>query len=134
MNKVILSLTFGKDPEITYTGNQKAIARFSGAVRRDYKDADGNYGTDWINFVAFDKTAEFIEKYFKKGSKALVEGKIVTGSYTNKNGQKVYTTDVQVEKIEFSGSKADNADTRPAPAPADTFMNLADIDESLPFM
>ena len=115
------------------------MARFSLAVDRRFKK-DGDQTADFINCVAFGKTGEFIEKYGRKGTKFVVEGRIQTGSYTNKDGQKVYTTDVVVEQVEFAESKA-SADgnttnnTANSNAPTDTsFMDIPDsIDEELPF-
>lgn len=146
MNKVILMGRLTRDPEVRYTqgDNASAVARFSLAVDRRFKK-DGEQTADFINCVAFGKTGEFIEKYGRKGTKFVVEGRIQTGSYTNKDGQKVYTTDVVVEQVEFAESKAtsgqngnqsSSAPTRPEPASADSngFMNIPDsIDEELPF-
>ena len=111
MNKVIIIGRFTRDPEIKYTTgeNATATARFSLAVNRRFKNKEGNYDADFINCVAFGKTAEFIEKYFTKGMAIGITGRIQTGSYTNKEGQKVYTTDVVVEETEFVESK--NKDT-----------------------
>ena len=140
MNKVMLVGRLTRDPEVRYsTGeNATATARFSVAVNRRFKNAEGNYDADFINCVAFGKTAEFIEKYFRKGMAIGLTGRIQTGSYTNKDGQKVYTTDVVVEETEFVESKGGNADnatpSRPAPSNGDGFMNIPDgIDEELPF-
>ena len=107
MNKVIIMGRFTRDPEIKYTTgeNATATARFSLAVNRRFKNKEGNYDADFINCVAFGKTAEFIEKYFTKGMAIGITGRIQTGSYTNKEGQKVYTTDVVVEETEFVESK-----------------------------
>lgn len=141
MNKVILMGRLTRDPEVRYTqgDNASAVARFSLAVDRRFKK-DGEQTADFINCVAFGKTGEFIEKYGRKGTKFVVEGRIQTGSYTNKDGQKVYTTDVVVEQVEFAESKA-SADgnttnnTAISNAPTDTsFMDIPDgIDEELPF-
>lgn len=141
MNKVILMGRLTRDPEVRYTqgDNASAVARFSLAVDRRFKK-DGDQTADFINCVAFGKTGEFIEKYGRKGTKFVVEGRIQTGSYTNKDGQKVYTTDVVVEQVEFAESKA-SADgnttnnTANSNAPTDTsFMDISDsIDEELPF-
>lgn len=142
MNKVILVGRFTRDPEIRYSTGESATAtaRFSLAVNRRFKNAEGNYDADFINCVAFGKTAEFIEKYFNKGMAIGITGRIQTGSYTNKDGQKVYTTDVVVEEAEFVESKggngaSDNATpSRPTPSNGDGFMNIPDgIDEELPF-
>ena len=144
MNKVELVGRLTRDPEVRYTIGESAnaIARFSVAVNRRFKNAEGNYEADFINCVAFGKSAEFIEKYFKKGMAIGLAGRIQTGSYTNKDGQRVYTTDVVVEEQEFAESKSasDNAGgfapaDRPSPSSAgDGFMNIPDgIDEELPF-
>lgn len=112
MNKVIIIGRFTRDPEIKYTTgeNATATARFSLAVNRRFKNKEGNYDADFINCVAFGKTAEFIEKYFTKGMAIGITGRIHTGSYTNKEGQKVYTTDVVVEETEFVESKNKGTD------------------------
>ena len=138
MNKVILMGRLTRDPEVRMSGDTP-VARFSLAVDRRFKK-DGEQTADFINCVAFGKTGEFIEKYGRKGTKFVVEGRIQTGSYTNKDGQKVYTTDVVVEQIEFAESKA-SADgntannTSNSNTPTDTsFMDIPDsIDEELPF-
>ena len=142
MNKVILVGRFTRDPEIRYSTGESATAtsRFSLAVNRRFKNAEGNYDADFINCVAFGKTAEFIEKYFNKGMAIGITGRIQTGSYTNKDGQKVYTTDVVVEETEFVESKGGNGSSdnatppRPTSSNGDGFMNIPDgIDEELPF-
>ena len=143
MNKVQLVGRLTRDPEIRYSQgeNATATARFSVAVNRRFKNSEGNYDADFINCVAFGKSAEFVEKYFKKGMAIGLTGRIQTGSYTNKDGQKVYTTDVVVEETEFVESKsASNAEgssnSRPAPSVAsnDGVMNIPDgVDEELPF-
>lgn len=110
MNKVIEIGRLTRDPEVRYSQgeNATAVAKFSLAVDRRFK-RDGEQSADFINHVAFGKTAEFVEKYLKKGTKVGVVGRIQTGSYTNKEGQKVYTTDVVVEEIEFAESKNSNS-------------------------
>ena len=146
MNKVILMGRLTRDPEVRYAQgeNAMAIARFSLAVdRRRQNNADGQTA-DFINIVAFGRLGEFAEKYLHKGTKVALSGRIQTGSYTNKDGVKVYTTDIIAEDIEFAESKnSSGGDTgytgggssRPAPASAgDGFMNIPDgIDEELPF-
>jgi len=145
MNKVILMGRLTRDPEVRYSQgeNSLAIARYTIAVDRRFKRA-GEQEADFISCVAFGKTAEFAEKYLKQGTKIAITGRIQTGSYTNKEGQKVYTTEVIVEDHEFAESKASSGgDTssyqqtsRPAPSQAagDGFMNIPDgIDEELPF-
>ena len=141
MNKVILMGRLTRDPEVRYSNgeNATAVARFSLAVDRRFK-RDGEQNADFISCVAFGKTAEFIEKYFRKGMRMTLAGRIQTGSYTNKEGNKVYTTDVFAEECEFAESKKaseENCDAGQAPnnAPGDDgFMNIPDgIDEELPF-
>lgn len=101
MNVIVLSGTLVKDVEIRHTKSDLAIGNFTIAVRRDTKNKDGNYDTDFVNCVAYGKTAETINSYFKKGSRILLEGKIQTGSYENSKGEKVYTTNVAVSNINF---------------------------------
>lgn len=142
MNKTILMGRLTRDPEVRYTqgDNASAVARFSLAVDRRFKK-DGEQTADFINCVAFGKTAEFIEKYGHKGTKFVVEGRIQTGSYTNKDGQKVYTTDVVVEQVEFAESKNASGDSSSTGNTSNTtsddmsFMNIPDNveDEGLPF-
>lgn len=139
MNKVILIGRLTRDPEVRYSQGEKptAIARYSLAVDRRFKK-DGEQSADFINCVAFGKAGEFAEKYFKKGTKIAVEGRIQTGSYENKDKQKVFTTDVIIENQEFAESKASSSGggNNPNPTQADGsgFMNIPDgIDESLPF-
>lgn len=143
MNKVQLVGRLTRDPEIRYSQgeNATATARFSVAVNRRFKNAEGNYDADFINCVAFGKSAEFVEKYFRKGMAIGLTGRIQTGNYTNKDGQKVYTTDVIVEETEFVESKGasstDNSNnSRPASSAANNndFMSIPDgVDEELPF-
>ena len=139
MNKSIITGRLVKDAEIRDGGNTK-VAKFTIASQRSFKDSNGNYGADFINCTAFGKTADFVSTYFHKGSQICVEGRINTGSFTNKDGQKVYTTDVAVEKAEFMGSKADNesakaesASTPAKVAKADGFMNIPDSVDDIPF-
>jgi len=136
MNKVILMGRFTKDADVRYSGgeNSKAVARFTLAVDRRFK-SEGQADADFISCVAFGKTAEFIEKYGRKGGKYVVEGRIQTGSYTNKDGNKVYTTDVMVENIEFAESKSSTNATAPKPQEATGFMNIPEgLDCELPFV
>lgn len=143
MNKVILMGRLTRDPEVRYSAgeNVTAVAKYSLAVDRRFK-RDGEQTADFINCVAFGRAAEFAEKYFKKGTKIVISGRIQTGSYTNKDGIKVYTTDVVVEEQDFAESKNSNTNTnnaQNAPAPnvsgTDGFMNIPDgIDEELPFV
>ena len=139
MNKVILMGRLTKDTEVRYSQgeNSTAVARFNLAVDRRFRRDGDEQTADFISCVAFGKTAEFLEKYGHKGTKFVVEGRIQTGSYTNKDGQKVYTTDVVVENVEFAESKSNSGNGGQAPAPtpsADGFMNIPEgIDEELPF-
>lgn len=141
MNKAIIMGRLTRDPEIRWTqaGNsqeQMCIARYTLAVDRRQKDA----GADFIPVVAFGKAGEFAEKYFKKGTKLVVTGRIQTGSYTNKEGAKVYTTEIVAEDQEFAESKAagqqGNGQMAAGQPQTDDqgFMNIPDgIDEELPF-
>ena len=142
MNKVILMGRLTKDPEVRYSqGNQQmAIANYTLAVDRRFK-REGEPSADFIRCVSFGKTAEFAEKYFRKGTKIAIIGKIQTGSYTNREGKKVYTTDVIVEEQEFAESKNANSQNQTAPAPdpmadAEGFMSIPEgfEDEELPFV
>ena len=137
MNQVIICGRLVRDPEIRYTNGAeaKAVAKYTIAVDR-MKDKEA----DFISCVAFGKSAEFAEKYFRKGQRVLISGRIQTSSYTNKDGQKVYTTDVLIATQEFAdgkGSGESQTGTRPSPssASADGFMNIPDgvDDEGLPF-
>lgn len=153
MNKVILMGRLTRDPEVRYSAgnNSMAVARYTLAVDRRFR-RDGENNADFIGCVAFGKSAEFAEKYLRQGTKIIVTGRIQTGSYTNRDGQKVYTTDVVVEDQEFAESKAAASESgmmrqsapspmaaSPMPSPAqassvDGFMNIPDgIDEELPF-
>lgn len=137
MNCVSLVGRFVRDPEVRYsTGeNANASCRFTIAVQRKYKNPDGTYGADFISCVAFRQTAEFIAKYFKQGSLIGINGEIRTGNYTNKEGQKIYTTDVIVNNVEFVGSKSMSEDNSTSAATKDTsFMDVPDTsEESFPW-
>lgn len=145
MNKVILMGRLTRDPEVRYSQGEQAtaIARYTLAVDRRFKRDGDQQTADFIQCVAFGRAGEFAEKYFRKGTKIAVTGRIQTGSYTNKDGQRVYTTDVVVEEQEFAESKNAGGDNsgfapadRPSPSSAagDGFMNIPDgIDEDLPF-
>ena len=123
MNKVILVGRLTRDPDIRYSqgANSMAVARFTLAVdrrvRRDLSDPNAQTA-DFISCVAFGRTAEFCEKYVRQGTKLVLEGRIQTGSYTNRDGQKVYTTDVVAENVEFAESKAAASGRSSAPAAA----------------
>ena len=149
MNKVILMGRLTRDPEIRYSQGEQstAVARYTLAVDRRFRRDGDQQTADFIGCVAFGRQGEFAEKYLRKGTKIAVTGRIQTGSYTNRDGQKVYTTDVVVEEQEFAESKAASdqnsgsfraAAPAPSPAPSvdagDGFMNIPDgIDEELPF-
>ena len=147
MNKVILMGRLTRDPEVRYSqgDSASAVARYTLAVDRRFR-RDGEASADFINCVVFGKQAEFAERYLRQGVKIAVTGRIQTGSYTNRDGQRVYTTDVVIEEQEFAESKAagasaptgNNYQPSPAPSPSndigDGFMNIPDgIDEELPF-
>lgn len=139
MNKVILIGRLTKDPETRYSQGQNStcISRYSLAVDRQFK-RDGEQAADFLNCVAFGKQGEFAEKYLKKGTKIAVTGRLQTGSYTDRDGKKVYTTDVVVESHEFVESKKEgDQETQSSPYGSigtDGFMNIPDgIDEELPF-
>lgn len=141
MNNVILSGRLTRDPEVRHSQNgneEKVVARYTLAVDRIYSKENQ---ADFINCVEFGKLAEFAEKYFYKGIKLIVRGRIQTGSYTNRDGVKVYTTDIIVESHELAESKRTSEQNSNAPisndVPAvgsDGFMNIPDgLDEELPF-
>ena len=148
MNKVVLMGRLTRDPEVRYSAgeNALAIARYTLAVDRRFR-RDGEATADFINCVSFGRTAEFAEKYFRQGMRVLVSGRIQTGSYTNKDGQRVYTTDIIADDQEFADSKnsaggnGDNGGYQPTSRAAqpsavgDGFMNIPDgvEDEGLPF-
>lgn len=152
MNKVVLVGRLTRDPEVRYSqgDSSTAVARYTVAVDRRFK-RDNEPTADFIPCVVFGRSAEFAEKYFRQGMRVSISGRIQTGSYTNKDGVRVYTTDVIVEEQEFAESRAESEANRgafqysapnqapsPAPAPSvdagDGFMNIPDgIDEELPF-
>lgn len=138
MNKVILIGGLTMDPNVRYsTGdNPMAIARYTLAVNRKGPKKDGEQTADFISCIAFGRAGEFAEKYFKKGTKIGVTGRIQTGSYTNKDGQKVYTTDVVVEEQEFAERKGSSSNAAPATPSTDEngFMTMPEgIEDELPF-
>ena len=153
MNKVILMGRLTRDPDIRYSTGESAtaVARYTLAVDRRFR-RDGEQTADFIGCVAFGRNAEFAEKYLHQGTKIVAVGRIQTGSYTNRDGQKVYTTDVVVEEQEFAESKSVSDSSRsayvggnnygqapaqtsaPKPMSADGFMTIPDgIEEELPF-
>lgn len=132
MNKVILIGRLTKDTELRTNGNV-TVCRFNVAVDRAWKK-EGEPTADFISCVAFGKTAEFVDKYFGKGSKIVIEGEWRTGSYTNKDGQKVYTNDCVVNRVEFAESKKAESTNAPT-TPNDDFMDIpGDIDDQVPFV
>lgn len=145
MNKVILMGRLTRDPEVRYSQGEQstAVARYTLAVDRRFRRDNDQQTADFIGCVAFGRQGEFAEKYLRKGTKIAITGRIQTGSYTNRDGQKVYTTDVVVEEQEFAESKSASDNNggfapidRPSPnvAVGDGFMNIPDgIDEELPF-
>lgn len=147
MNKVVLMGRLARDPEVRYSQgeNAMAIARYTLAVDRRRSSSNGENSADFISCIAFGKSAEFAEKYLHKGTKIALAGHIQTGSYTNRDGAKVYTTDVVVDEQEFAESRnngnnagSNNVGNNSAPSPAasaDGFMNIPDgiDDEELPF-
>ena len=152
MNNVVLMGRLTRDPDVRYStqgDSQMAVARFTLAVDRRFKRDGNEQSADFISCVAFGKTGEFIEKYVTKGTKLTLSGRIQTGSYTNKDGQKVFTTDVVCENVEFAESKAASAnndfsnfapaDPRPSQdsqaSGSDGFLDIPDSveDEELPF-
>ena len=146
MNKVVLMGRLTRDPDVRYSQGETplAIARYTLAVDRRFK-RNGEQDADFINCVAFGRTAEFAEKYLKQGTKMVVSGRIQTGSYTNRDGVKVYTTEVVIEEQEFAESKAAASQNnnrgasqpsapQPSAAASDGFMNIPDgLEEELPF-
>ena len=144
INRVVLVGRLTRDPELKYTTNGIANLRFSIAVNRTFTSQNGERQADFINCVAFGRNGEFAEKYLRKGTKIAATGRIQTGSYTNKDGVRVYTTEVVIEEQEFAESKNSSSagnggftggNNAPAMQDAgDGFMNIPDgIDEELPF-
>ena len=137
LNQSILMGRLTRDVELRYSqGGDMAIARFTLAVDRDFKTKNEEKpATDFISCKAFGKTAEFVSKYFRQGSMLAVVGSIQTGSYDDKDGKKVYTTDVVVNKASFTGEKADqHAAPAAQAAQSDGFMNIPkELEEELPF-
>ena len=135
MNKVNLMGRLTHDPEVRYTQgeNAMAVARYSLAVDRRYKK-ESEQEADFINCVAFGKNGEFAEKYLRKGIKIAISGRIQTGSYTDKDGKKIYTTDIVVEEHFFCESKGATQEQSQPTTSSDGFMNVPDVpDEELPF-
>ena len=136
MNRVILMGRLTKNPEIKYAGkeNDMAVARYTLAVNRRYK-REGEQEADFISCVTFGKSAEFAQKYLRKGIRIVVSGRISTGNYKDKDGKTIYTTDVIVEEHEFAQNKESNPSSeteKEAVNDSDGFMNVPD-DEEIPF-
>lgn len=137
MNKVILMGRLTRDPEVRYSAgdNSTAVARYTLAVNRRFK-RDNEPTADFVPCVAFGKAAEFTEKWFRQGMQVAISGRIQTGSYTNREGRKIYTTEVVLEEQEFAESKRESQQGQQAPPKydGDGFMNIPEgIDEELPF-
>lgn len=139
MNKVILGGNLTRDPEVRYSQseNPMAIARFGIAINRRFK-RQGETDCDFFNCTAFGKTAEFVEKYFRKGTRIILSGRIENNNYTNENGEKVYSVQVLVEEVEFGEKKTSDSQSVVNGANNnsnnDDFMNIPDgVEDGLPF-
>lgn len=139
MNVVVLIGRLTRDPEVRYSQQDQTmeISRYTLAVNRGYQEKEGEPSADFIPCVAFGKRAEFAEKYFRQGMKVAVTGRIQTGSYVNREGRKIYTTDIFIDTQEFADSKKTETQKKQRSAPEvdeNGFMNIPDgIDEELPF-
>lgn len=135
MNKVVIMGRLTRDPEIKYLTDNRAVPRYTMAVDRRFKKEGDEQTADFISCVSFGNTTNFLEKYGRRGTKFIAEGRIKTGSYTNKEGNKVYTTDVVVDSLEFAESKKNQQMTDGSLGSSpDGFMNIPDgIEEELPF-
>ena len=131
MNRVIMCGRLTKDPEVRYTtgDNSSAIAKWSLAVDRQYKGKDGKTEADFFSCVAFGKTGEFVERYFRKGQKILLEGRLQNDHYKDRDGKTQYSEQIVVSQVEFVEKKEQAA---PAPAAKD-FVQVPDDDEGIPF-
>lgn len=135
MNKVVLVGRLARDPEIHYTNEGSSVTRFAVAINRKYAKKGNKQEADFINCVTFGKTAEFVEKYFKKGNRIGLSGRIQTGNYLNKDNQKVYTTDVIVEEVEFVESKSECSSNNYESTDKDGFVQVdTDMSEELLFV
>jgi single-strand DNA-binding protein len=135
MNKVIMMGRLTRDPEVRYSSEGNAVSKFSLAVDRRYK-REGQPDADFFNCVAFGKTAEFTEKYLKKGTKVVLDGELQNNNYTNKEGQRVYGIQIVVNSLEFAESKSrSNSDSESMQqVDSNDFMNVPDVaEEELPF-
>lgn len=143
MNKVILMGRLTRDPDVRYTQgeNAKCVARYTLAVNRRFRK-DGEQDADFINCVAFGRQGEFTEKYLKQGTKIVISGRIQTGSYTNREGTRVYTTDVVVEEQDFAESKSSEgpnnhkkSESDPSKEASEGFMSLPPwYEDEMPFL
>ena len=141
MNRVVLIGRLVAMPQMTYSKNnaELAITQYTLAVTRNYKNANGEYDADFIRCVSYGKTAEFAAKYFRKGQKVAIGGRIQTGTYVNKDGAKVYTTDIIVSEQEFAESKKDtedaaaNTDSKDTQVDADGFSELSSVTDDVLF-
>lgn len=136
LNQIILMGRLTKEPETKFIQEgTTSVTRFSIAVERDYKaEGEERPKTDFLNCVAWGKTGEFIAKYFTKGSLIALTGSVETGSYTNQEGKKVYTTEVRVNKVYFTGERREDSADGSVPASSDGFMSIPDgIENDLPF-
>lgn len=142
MNLVVITGRLTRDVELRYSSQKNtAVSRFSVAVNRSFKNADGKYEADFINCVAFGKPAETIEKFLRKGDRISIQGEWRTGSYKTNDGKTVYTNDLNVQKFEFVDSKSEKqnnqrSNSQPAsiPMPSDDFMQIPDgMDAEMPF-
>lgn len=139
MNKVCLIGRITKDPEIRYTANNVVVATFSLAINRTYKNANGEYDADFINCIAFRNTADLLGKYVHKGDQLGVEGHIQTRNYDDKDGKKVYVTEIVVDSLDFTGNKKEQTNEpkqieQPVTDPYKDFGEAIEIDDSeLPF-
>lgn len=135
MNKAIMMGRLTRDPEVRYSNEGSAVSKFSLAVDRRYK-REGQPDADFFNCVAFGKTAEFTEKYLRKGTKVVLEGELQNNNYTNKDGQKVYGMQIVVNSLEFAESKSSSNSAPASTQQVDSndFMNVPDVaEEELPF-
>lgn len=130
MNSVSIVGRLTRDPEVRYTPSQTAVARFTVAVDRPLSKDSDQQTADFISCVAFGKSAEFIERYFSKGRPIGLTGRIQTGSYTDKNGNKVYTTDVVAERVEFVGNKGESGGSAAPRKDPDIPEGFSALDES----
>lgn len=138
MNKIILLGNLTRDPELRYSQGENALAivRFSLAVNRKYSKNNQEPQADFFNCTAFGKQAEFVEKYFRQGSRMLLAGHVQNDNYTNNKGEKVYSVQIIAEEIEFAEKKGNTASSAkiPDPSTADDFMSIPDgVDEGFPF-